>query len=259
MSSLRLFERMLEGKETPFTDGVNGINNVAAILVEPFQSSAGYYIPPREYLQELRRIADRFGMLLIVDEIQAGLGRSGKLWAFEHSDIEPDMICTSKALGGGLPLSAVVARAEILEEWGPGAHVSTQAGNVLACAAGNYVLDMVSSEAFLAQVNQRGSHFAEGLRQLQKKHPLVGYIDNCGIYTGVELVADRATKEPASAAAAFVRDMCVKEGLLFEKGGYYHNRMQLIPPLNIEVKDLDRALEVLDKVFAAAEKQFSIT
>lgn len=258
MNSLRLFERMLEGKETPYTDGANGINNVAAILVEPFQSSAGYYIPPREYLQELRRIADKFGMLLIVDEIQAGLGRSGKLWAFEHSDIEPDMICTSKALGGGLPLSAVIGRAEILEEWGPGAHVSTQAGNVLACAAGNYVLDVVSSESCLKQVNERGGYFSEGLRQLAKRHPLVGYVDNCGMYTGVELVKDRVSKEPAAEAATFVRDMCVKEGLLFEKGGYYHNRMQLIPALNIEKKDLDRALGVLDKVFAAAGKQFGI-
>lgn len=258
MNSLRLFEKMLDGKETPYTDGVYGVNNVAAILVEPFQSSAGYYIPPKEYLQELRRIADKFGMLLIVDEIQSGLGRSGKLWSFEHSGIEPDMICTSKALGGGLPLAAVIAKAEILEAWGPGAHVSTQAGNVLACAAGNYVLDVVSSEEFLKKVNDAGSYFADGLRDLQQKHPIIGYIDNCGIYTGIELVVDRATKEPASKEAAFVRDECVKEGLLFEKGGYYHNRMQMIPPLNVEKAVLDRALQVLDKVFGAAEKMSGI-
>jgi 4-aminobutyrate aminotransferase-like enzyme len=258
MSSLKLFEKMLDGKETPFTDGVYGVNNVAAILVEPFQSSAGYYIPPREYLKELRRIADKFGMLLIVDEIQAGLGRSGKLWAFEHSEIEPDMICTSKALGGGLPISAVIGRAEIMEEWGPGAHVSTQAGNVLACAAGNYVLDVVSSEPFLRKVNEVGAYFAAGLRNLQNKHKIIGYIDNTGIYTGVELVKDRKTKEPAGEAAAFVRDRCVQEGLLFEKGGYYHNRMQLIPPLNIEKPVLDRAMDIFDRVFGAAEKEFGI-
>ena len=101
MYCMKSFERLLDSKESPYTDGVNRINNVAAILVSPFQSSAGYYIPPVEYLQELRRITDKFGMLLIVDEIQTGLGRSGKLWAFEHSEIEPDMIVTSKALGGG--------------------------------------------------------------------------------------------------------------------------------------------------------------
>jgi 4-aminobutyrate aminotransferase-like enzyme len=258
LSSLKLFEKMLDGKETPFTDGVYGTCNVAAILVEPFQSSAGYYIPPREYLKELRRIADKFGMLLIVDEIQAGLGRSGKLWAFEHSEIEPDMICTSKALGGGLPLSAVIARAEILEEWGPGAHVSTQAGNVLACAAGNYVLDVFSSESFLKKVNEAGAHLLQGLRSLEQKHKIIGYIDNTGLYTGVELVKDRKTKEPASEAGAFVRDMCVEEGLLFEKGGYYHNRLQLIPPLNIGHAELDRALAIFDRVFGAAEKKFGI-
>jgi len=258
MEAIYAFESLLEGKETPFTDGVNGINNVAAILVSPFQSSAGYYIPPKEYLQELRRIADKFGMLLIVDEIQTGLGRSGKLWAFEHSGIEPDMILTSKALGGGLPISAVIAREEILSEWGPGSHVSTQAGNVLACAAGNYVLDVVSSEEFLGQVNKIGSYFKKGLESLQEKHNIIGYIDNMGIYTGIELVKDRKTKEPAIEATTFIRDMAVSEGMLFEKGGYYHNRLQCIPPLNVDESFIDSVIDKFDKIFSEAEKKFNI-
>jgi 4-aminobutyrate aminotransferase-like enzyme len=198
-------------------------------------------------------------MLLIVDEIQTGLGRSGKLWAFEHSGIEPDMIVTSKALGGGLPIAAVIARDEILSAWGPGAHVSTQAGNVLACAAGNYIVDTVTKPEFLKEVNETGSYFMEGLRDLQKKHPIIGYIDNRGIYTGVELVRDLKTKEPAAQEAAYVRDLCVSEGLLFEKGGYLHNRMQLIPPLNIERGELDRVIDIFDKVFGEMEKKFSIS
>lgn len=258
MEAIFEFERLLDGKETPYTDGVNGINNVAAILVSPFQSSAGYYIPPKEYLKELRRIADKFGMLLIVDEIQTGLGRSGTLWAYQHSDIEPDMICVSKALGGGLPISAVIAREEILMEWGPGAHVSTQAGNALACAAGNYVLDVVSSQSFLDKVNETGAYFLRGLRELESKHPLIGHINMKGIYTGIELVADRDTKEPAVEATRFVRDKCVEEGLLFEMGGYYYNRLQLIPPLNIEYSELDRVIEIFDRVFGAAEKTYDI-
>jgi len=255
---MKSFERLLDSKESPYADGASGISNVAAILVEPFQSSAGYYVPPVEYLQELRRIADKFGMLLIVDEIQAGLGRSGKLWAFEHSEIEPDMITTSKALGGGLPLSAVVARSDILTEWGPGAHVSTQAGNVLACAAGNYVLDVVSSEEFLKKVNDAGRYFMDGLQELEKKHKIIGHIDNKGLYTGIELVKDRETREPAAQASTYVRDRCVAEGLLFEKGGYYHNRMQLIPPLTVGKPVLDSAIAIFDKVFAEAEKVFNI-
>ncbi len=258
MYCMKSFESLLDSKESPYTDGAHGINNVAAILVETFQSSAGYYIPPVEYLQELRRITNKFGMLLIVDEIQAGLGRSGKLWAFEHSEIEPDMIATSKALGGGLPISAVIAKSDILTEWGPGAHVSTQAGNVLACAAGNYVLDVVASEEFLKKVNEIGSYFLDGLKDLEKRHQIIGHIDNKGIYTGIELVNDRKTKEPAVQASTYVRDRSVAEGLLFEKGGYYHNRLQLIPPLNIDKSELDRVIAIFDKIFREAEKEFNI-
>jgi len=258
MEAIRTFEGLLEGKESPYTDGANGINNVAAILVSPFQSSAGYYIPPKEYLQELRRIADKHGMLLIVDEIQTGLGRSGKLWAFEHSGIEPDMILTSKALGGGLPISAVIAKEEILKEWGPGSHVSTQAGNVLACAAGNYVLDVVSSQDFLDKVNKIGSYFRDGLEKLQTKHNIIGHIDNKGIYTGIELVKDRKTKEPAAEAATFVRNMSVAEGMLFEKGGYYHNRLQCIPPINVDESFIDSVIDKFDKIFGEAEKKYGI-
>ncbi|MFW6137821.1 MAG: aspartate aminotransferase family protein [Spirochaetota bacterium] len=258
MFCIKSFEKLLDSKESPYTDGSNGMNNVAAILVSAFQSSAGYYTSPPEYLKQLRRITDKFGMLLIVDEIQAGLGRSGRLWAFEYSDIEPDMIVVSKALGGGIPISAVIARAEILEEWGPGAHVSTQAGNVLACAAGNYVMEVVSSEEFLNEVNQKGEYFLEGLKKLEKKHPIIGNIDNRGIYTGVELVNNRKTKEPALKASTYIRDRCVEEGLLYEKGGYYYNRMQLIPPLTIDYSDIDRVMEIFDRLFEEAEKKFGI-
>ncbi len=259
MEAIRELERGLEGKETPYCDCRANLNNVAAILVEPFQSSAGYYIPPKEYLQELRRICDRFGMLLIVDEIQAGLGRSGKLWAFEHSGIEPDMIVTSKALGGGLPISAVIAKEEILMQWAPGAHVSTQAGNVLACAAGNYVLDVVSSPEFLAQVNDIGGYFKAGWQALQEKHPSIGWIDNMGIYTGIELVMDPATKEPAADFAQFVLNESIAAGILFEKGGYYYNRLQMIPALNTSKSTMDDSFAIWDKIFTKGEKQFGIS
>ncbi len=258
MESLYAFERLLESKESPFTDGVKGISNVAAILVEPFQSSAGYYIPPPEYLQTLRRIADRFGMLLIIDEIQTGLGRTGKMWAYQHSGIEPDIVVTSKALGGGLPLAAVIAREDILAEWGPGAHVSTQAGNALACAAANHVIDVVSSPAFLQSVNESGDYFRAGLRDLEERHPIIGHVDMKGIYTGIELVKDRKTKEPAAEAGSYVCARSVEEGLLYEKGGYYYNRMQLIPPLTISREELDRVLNIFDRVFGDAEKKYGI-
>lgn len=254
MEAIKELERALESKETPYSDGYSGAGNVAAILVEPFQSSAGYYIPPKAYLQELRRICDRFGIIMIIDEIQAGLGRSGKLWAFEHSEIEPDMIVTSKALGGAVPIAAVIAREEILSEWGPSAHISTQAGNALACACGNYVIDKVSSPEFLAQVNELGSYFHAGWQALMAKHPVIGYIDNMGLYTGIELVKDRKTKEPAIDAANYVRDAAIRDGIVLEKGGYYHNRLQLIPALNMPKSVMDDAFKKFDKIFAEAAK-----
>jgi 4-aminobutyrate aminotransferase-like enzyme len=258
MESIRDLERALEGKETPWADGYSGICNVAAILVEPFQSSAGYYVTPKAYLQELRRICDKFGILLITDEIQAGLGRSGKLWAYQYSDIEPDMIVTSKALGGGLPISAVIAKSEILTEWGPGAHVSTQAGNVLACAAGNYVMDVVTDPAFLEEVNRIGDRFYEGWKVLQDKHPSIGYIDHMGLYLSIEYVKDRKTKEPAADFTTFVRDEGVAEGLAFEKGGYWHNRTQMIPALNMPDDVMDEAFRRFDRVLTKGEKLFGI-
>lgn len=258
MDPLKTFEQLLDSSESPYTDGTSGVCNVAAIVVEPFQSAAGYYIPPVEYLQELRRIADKFGMLLVIDEIQAGMGRSGKLWAFEHSGVVPDMIVTSKTLGGGVPLSAVIARGDILGQWGPGAHVATQAANVLACAAGNYVMDVVSSDAFLSRVNEAGAHLVAGLRELESRHPIIGYIENRGLYTGVELVLDRDTKEPAMDAAGTIRDLSVGEGLLFERGGYFNNRLQLIPSLTITNDEIDRAIAILDTVLAEAETKFKI-
>ncbi len=258
MFCMKSFEKLLDSKESPFGDGMNKINNVAAVLVEPLQSSAGYFVPPVEYLQELRRITQKFGMLLIVDEIQSGLGRSGKLWAFEHSDIEPDMIVVSKALGGGVPISAVIGISDIFTEWGPGANVSTQAGNVLACAAGNYVLDVVSSKDFLLKVNETGAYSHEKIKELGQKHKIIGHINCKGLYTGLELVKDKKTKEPAVEASEFIRDRLLEEGLLYEKGGYYNNRMQFIPPINIGKDVLDRVVKLLDKVFDAAEKQFSV-
>lgn len=250
------FEYFFQSKESPYREVKSNITNVAAFLVEPFQSSAGYIIPSPGYLRLLRRLADKYGILLIVDEIQTGLGRTGKLWGCQWDGVEVDMLVTSKALGGGIPLSAVVAGAEILEAWGVGAHVSTQAGNVLACAAGNKVLEIITREGFLEEIQERGDHFVSALTELQQRHPLIGHIDAKGIYIGLELVRDHETREPAADEATFILNECVREGMVFEKGGYFHNRFQLIPPLTIRKSTIDRAIEIFDHAFAAAERHF---
>jgi 4-aminobutyrate aminotransferase-like enzyme len=244
-------DRSLSGTYSPYTDG-HGNSLVAAIIAEPFQSSSGYYIPPREYLEGLRRICDKYGLLLILDEVQTGLGRTGRLWGYEHSGIRPDAIVVSKTIGGGLPLSAVVAKAELLSAWRPTAHINTQAGNAVACAAGNAVLDVITADGFLAEVEARGAHFKEGLDRIAARHASLGYIDHKGLYLGLEFVEDAVSKAPAYKLVSRIRQIALREGLLLDHGGYYGNRIPLIPALNIPHELIDRALALLDAAITEA-------
>jgi 4-aminobutyrate aminotransferase-like enzyme len=249
--------RMLRGKETPFGDA-HHVSNVAAVLLEPMQASAGYIIPGDGYLKGIRELCDEHGFLLIDDEIQAGLGRSGKLWACEHDGAVPDMIVTSKGLAGGMPISALVAAEELLAAWGPGAHVATFAATPLAAAAANATLDVYEAEDVVGRAAATGAYFRERLEGLQEQHPILGWVDARGLFVGLEFVRDRATKEPAAEESKLMLDYCVAEGLLFERGGYLYNRFQLIPPLTIERAQIDRAVEILDGAMTAAEKAAGI-
>ena len=247
-------DRRLSGTYSPYADG-RGHDGVAAILAEPCQSSSGYYLPPPSYLKELRRICDKHGLLLILDEVQTGLGRTGRLWAYEHSDIRPDIIVVSKTIGGGLPLSAAIAKAEPFSDWNPTAHINTQAGNAVACAAGNVVLDIVTAPGFLDAVNARGEYFRKGLGLIAEKHGRLGYIDHKGLYLGLEFVTDPVSKAPDSDLVTRIRRIALRDGLLLDHGGYYGNRIPLIPALNIPYELIDRALAVLAASIAAAEAE----
>jgi 4-aminobutyrate aminotransferase-like enzyme len=249
--------RMLRGKETPFGDA-RAISNVAAVLLEPMQASAGYIIPGDGYLAGMRELCDEHGFLLIDDEIQAGLGRTGTLWACEHDGVVPDMIATSKGLASGLPISALVARAELLEAWGPGAHVATFAATPLAAAAANATLDVYERDDVVAHAAATGAYFEERLKELQQQHPILGWVDARGLFVGLEFVLDRTTKEPAVRESKLMLDYCVEHGLLFELGGYLYNRFQLIPPLTIAGSEIDRAVEILDGAMGVAERAAGI-
>lgn len=240
---------MLKGKESHLVEEKGGVSNVAALIIEPMQSSAGYIIPPDDYLKSLKRLSDKYGFLLMVDEIQSGVGRTGKLWATEHSGIDPDIIIVGKGISGGLPLSAIVARAEILNNWAPTAHVSTFAGYTLGCAASLKVLEIIENENLLDRSIQMGKYFYDGLKDLMKKYPVIGDVNGKGLYLGLELVKDKKTKEPAISETTAVREKAFDEGLIFETGGYYYNRIQLIPPLTIKKENIDRALVILDRAF----------
>ena len=249
--------RMLRGKETPFGDA-RAVSNVAAVLVEPMQASAGYIIPGEGYLRGLRELCNEFGFLLIDDEIQAGMGRTGRLWACEWDGVAPDLMAVSKGLASGLPISAVVGSDEVLSSWGPGAHVATFAATPLAAAAANATLYAIESEGVVEHAAETGAYFRERLEELHERHPILGWIDARGLFLGLEFVRDRKTKEPAAEEAGWMLDYCVREGLLFEKGGYLYNRFQLIPALTIERELVDRAVEILDGAMAEAEKRAGI-
>lgn len=245
---------MLKGKESHLVEEKGGVSNVAALIIEPMQSSAGYIIPPDDYLKSLKKLSDNYGFLLMVDEIQAGVGRTGKLWATEHSGVTPDILIVGKGVGGGLPISAIVTRKEILNNWAPTAHVSTFAGYTLGCAAGLKVFEIIEKENLLKRSQEMGKYFYEGLLDLQQKYPIIGDVNGKGLYLGLELVKDRKTKEPAIEETRIIREKSFDAGLIFETGGYYYNRIQLIPALTIQKETINRVLKILDKAFEDVQK-----
>lgn len=255
---LEFIRRMLTGRETPIGDPSRPISNAAAILLEPMQASAGYVIPGRGYLQGMRELCDEFDLLFIDDEIQAGMGRSGRMWACEHEGVVPDIMTVSKGLASGIPISAVIADEQIATSWGPGAHVATFAATPVATAAANATLDIFAAEDLPARAAASGAYLRERLDELAERHPIVGWIDSAGLFVGVELVRDRATKEPAAAETRAVHERCITDGLLFQTGGPLGNRLQLVAPLVIEREQIDRAIKILDRAFGEVERRGAI-
>ncbi len=232
------------------------INNVAAMIVEPMQGSSGYITPPDQFLQDLRRITEENNILLIVDEIQTGWGRTGMMWGCEHSNVEPDIMTVSKSIAGGLPLSATIATEEIMDELGPAAHTTTFAGYNLACEVALEVIDIFEKEKLVEKTAKSGEYFYKALEDLMQEHALIGNIEGKGkgLFIGVELVEDRNTKKPAVQENIAIQNECLKKGVLFERGGWYGNMMKLIPPLVITKEEIDRVIEVFDAALKVAEK-----
>lgn len=253
---IKFLEGLFESKESPFRNPASGIHNVAAILVEPMLASGGYIVPPSEFLVGLEKICRKYDILFLADEVQCGMGRSGKMWAIEHSGGTPDMITIAKSIGGGIPLSMIVGRREIMDSWAPGAHLATFAATPLACAVGNKVLEIMGRDGFLKGVSERGKYLLDGLLELKKRHPIVGDVRGIGFFVGIEFVKDRKTKTPAAEEASFMLNECFKEGLVLQRSGFYSNRFHLIPPLVISREEIDQVLEMFDLVFGRAEKKF---
>ncbi|MEZ4709261.1 MAG: aspartate aminotransferase family protein [Caldilineaceae bacterium] len=222
-------------------------HDVAGIFVEAIQSDGGIVTPPADFLPKLEALCRRHDILLVLDEVKVGMGRSGQMFAFQHAGVTPDVVILGKALGGGLPLSAVVARRELLDS---GFALFTATGNGLSCAAGEGVLAALEQDKLVENAAQVGAHLRQGLHQLQAKHPLIGDIRGQGLIQGVELVQDRQTKEPAKALTAKVVYRAYELGLLVFYVGMFSNVLELTPPLLITKAEVDEGLAILDQALA---------
>jgi 4-aminobutyrate aminotransferase / (S)-3-amino-2-methylpropionate transaminase / 5-aminovalerate transaminase len=225
-------------------------DQVAAVLIEPVLGEGGFVPAPAAFLRALRQITQEHGILLIADEIQSGFGRTGKMFAIEHSGVVPDMITVAKSLAGGLPLSGVIGRAEVMDAPAPGGLGGTYAGNPLACAAGLAVLDIFEQENLLTRVQQIGQRFMEHFQQLQSHVPAIGDVRGLGIMVALEFVRDRHSKEPAPEIVDQIVILARQKGLLLLKAGLYGNVLRLLPPFVTEDTLITHALEILDTVIA---------
>jgi 4-aminobutyrate aminotransferase len=224
--------------------------DVAAIFVEPIQGEGGYVPAPKEFLQELRRICDENGIMLVADEVQSGAGRTGKWWAIEHSGVQPDIICIAKGIASGMPLGITMTRADIMD-WVPGSHASTFGGNPVAIAAALASMDVIEREG-----RENAAKIGERMKQRMtgwvKTHPMVGDVRGKGLMLAVEIVKDQQSKTPAGADRDRIVEQAFKKGLLLLGCG--ETSIRLSPALIVSESQADYALDVLDKCIAEVEK-----
>jgi 4-aminobutyrate aminotransferase len=237
-------------KELERTIQFNTADNVAAFVAEPVMGEGGIIVPPPEYFQEIKRVLDRHGILLFVDEVQSGFGRTGKLFAIEHFQVEPDILTMAKGIADGFPLSAVIAREEIADAFRPGDHLSTFGGNPVSAAAALANIAFFERERLCDQAAAKGAPFMAALKELQREQPLIGDVRGLGLMVGVELVRDQQ-KTPASEAAEKVKALMREKGFLIGLGGTYGNVLRIQPPLVIEAGDLQLAVAALAECLGA--------
>ena len=231
----RIFERLIPPSE------------VAAILVEPMQGEGGYIVPPAGFLSGLRRICDEHGIMLILDEVQTGFGRTGEMFAAQVFDVHPDIMAIAKGIANGFPLGATVASRSLMKQWLAGSHGTTYGGNPVACAAALAVLEVIREENLLENCSRMGARLLEGLRRLQMKYPFIGEVRGLGLMVALELVVPGTDKQPDGATAMKVLEGCLQRGLLAYMAGLHGQVIRMMPPLNITQAQVDEALGILDE------------
>jgi 4-aminobutyrate aminotransferase len=229
-------------------------DEVAAIVVEPIQGEGGYVVPPPVFIERLRALASQYGMMLVADEVQSGMGRTGRMFAIEHFGVEPDVVAVAKGIASGMPLGVCTARAEVMS-WPPGAHASTFGGNPVSCAAAIATIGLLRRE-LVKNAADVGAVLLEGLRALADKHPLIGDVRGKGLMIGVECVRDRTTKERAIEEREAVVMAAFKRGLLVLGAG--KNTIRLSPPLVLTKAQAATAVGILDEAFTEVETERAI-
>jgi 4-aminobutyrate aminotransferase len=240
----------LAALESIFTS-VIAPSSVGSILIEPVQGEGGYTPAPASFLQGLRALCDEHGILLIADEVQSGYGRTGKMWAFEHAGIVPDVVCVAKAIANGLPLSAIVSSRDLQERWGRSAHGSTYGGNPVACAAGLAVLETIHDEDLLANAVARGAELVTGLEKVAAEDDRIGDIRGLGLMIGVAFTNDPATGAPDAALPDQLMAACADAGLLILTCGRFHEVVRWIPPLDANAAEIAEAVEIFGETLAS--------
>ncbi len=218
---------------------------IAAIIVEPILGEGGYIVPPVEFLKALRRICDDYGILLIADEIQSGMGRTGKMWAIEHFDVVPDILLAAKSLGGGLVLSATVGRRDIMDSVDIGGLGGTFGGNPLSCVAALKTIEVIEQDKLLDRAVELGRLAKGRLEGMKEKYDIIGDVRGLGSAIGVEFVKDRETKEPAAKETGEILRKCHAHGLIIMSCGVLHNVIRIMPPLVIKEDELEKGLDIL--------------
>jgi 4-aminobutyrate aminotransferase len=224
---------------------------VAAIFVEPVQGEGGYVIAPTIFMQELRRICDKHGILLVADEVQSGMGRTGKWWAIEHTGVQPDIVCSAKGIASGMPLGVTISKAEIMD-WVPGSHASTFGGNPVCIAAALATLDVIEKENLLRNSTEVGAHMLKRMSDWPKKHKIVGDVRGRGLMIGVEIVKDQQSREYAPAERDRIVELAFERGVLFLGCG--PSTVRISPSLVVTKDEADVAVDVLDECISIVAK-----
>ncbi|MDE2038619.1 MAG: acetyl ornithine aminotransferase family protein [Elusimicrobia bacterium] len=239
IDGLASVESLFESKVSP--------EEVAAVVMEPIQGEGGYVLPRAEFIRGWRRLCDKHGILLVFDEVQCGVGRTGKMWAAEHYGVSPDVFVTAKGLGSGMPIGAIVAKESVMT-WPQGSHGTTFGGNPVCCAAALATLELVESE-LAANARAMGERLLSGLYQLQKRHECIGDVRGLGLMIGVEFVKDRASKKPDGELVHALELEAFKRGLLLLSCG--KSVIRVAPPLVLDSYDVDTGLSILDESLTA--------